>query len=359
LVTLAYIAEGELDEAQKIIDYYMYTPGIWRLGGIIEAFVAATPIEGYDWSVRTGANVWLGIAAGHLYFHTNDERYLKFAERIAELPLSLQNQDRNSPNFGGVTLGPPGGPNVAGDQHIGYDSRLPAFSEIYATEISIDAYVLFKLLHKATGSKKYIHAADKCLHWLKKNGLNRTEHRFNRGYRDDIVATDIQSWGVSALGVELLDSFEKGLAENMVRFVEKNCLSLVEYKTPDKGKIMVRGVDFIDKQRAADLGRKPLVTFEWSFQFINAYRRLENDFRQRGEDDKVHLYQEKRKCLLESLLAAASEQKEGLVYPYATESDAVVGHEYNTPAEGNFSAISAAHAILALKGFDPLVLRSD
>lgn len=359
VASLAYMALGRMGQARRIIDYYMNAVGVWRLGGVIEAFVAATPIQGYDWSVRTGANTWLGIASIHLYLRTGDKQYLQFAQRIAELPLALQNQNQDNPNFGAVALGPKGSPNFAGDQCIGYDSRQPAFTEIYATEVSIDAYALFGLLYQATGNDKYAQAAGRCLHWLKEQGVNYKEQRLNRGYGDSIVATDVQSWGVSALGLELLDNFSKGLAEKMVQFVEDNCFVSIEYwPTDKKNKVLLKGVDFIGKQRARKLGREPIVSFEWSFQLVNAYLRLENDFRRLREDGKVMLYREKRVELLQSLLAAASEQKPGLAYPYASTPEAVIGHEYSTPKEGNFSTIGVAYAILALKGFDPLVVEN-
>lgn len=354
VVALAYIAAGEIEEAGKIIDFYIYKPQVWRLGGIIEAFVAGDNIQGEDWSVRTGANVWIGIAGLHLYYKTKDERYLDFAKKIAEFAIGLQCDDNENPNFGGIALGPDGDSAYSGDQHFSYDSRKPSFRQIYSSEVCIDSYALFSNLYEVTAEKRYVNAAKNCLKWLKLNGLNKTEHRFNRGYLDSAVATDVQSLIISALGVELLDSFEKGLAENMVDFVEKKCLSSVRYISPAKGEIIVQGVDFIDKDQARSLGRAPIVTFEWSFQFVNAYRRMESDFERLGQIKKAKQYRSKREKLMESLLNAAVKQNPGLAYPYATQDDAVIGHEYNTPKKGNFSAIGVAYAILALKGFDPL-----
>jgi hypothetical protein len=357
VVALAYIAAEEIGEARKIIDFYIYTPQVWRLGGIIEAFVAGDNIQGEDWSVRTGANLWIGIAGLHLYYKTKDKQYLDFTKKIAEFAIALQCDDNKNPNFGGVALGPDGDPAYSGDQHLSYDSRKPSFRQIYSSEVCIDSYALFSNLYKATAEKKYANAAKNCLKWLKLNALNKTEHRFDRGYQDSVVATDVQSLIISALGVKLLDSFEKGLAENMVDFVEKKCLSTVKYISPLKEEIILQGVDFIDKDRARSLGREPIVTFEWSFQFVNAYRRIESDFERLGQIKKANAYRSKREKLMESLLNAAVKQNPGLAYPYATQDDVVIGHEYNTPKKGNFSAIGVAYAILALKGFDPLAQR--
>lgn len=354
VVALAYIAAGEIEEAKKIIDFYNYKPQVWRLGGIIEAFAVSDNVQGEDWSVRSGANIWMGIAGIHLYYITQDQRYLDFAKNIAEFAIGLQCADNKNPLFGGIALGPPGDPAYSGDQHIAYDLEKPAFDQIYSTEVCIDGYALFRNLYKATQEEKYANAANNCLQWLKLNAFNKIEHRFNRGYLDTAVATDVQSLGLSVLGVELLDTFEKGLAENIVSFVEEKCLSDVTFVSGDKRKIVVKGVDFIDRKRAKSLGRKPLVSFEWSFQLVNAYLRLERDFERLGQVKKARKYRIKRQKLLKSLLHAGAKDDAGLSYPYATQADAVIGHEYNTPKEGNLSVISVAYAILALKGFDPL-----
>lgn len=354
VVALAYIAAGEIEEARKIIDFYNYKPQVWRLGGIIEALAAGDNIQGEDWSVRSGANIWMGIAGIHLYYITQDQRYLDFAKNIGEFAIGLQCTDSKTPLFGGIALGPSGDPAYSGDQHIAYDLAKPSFAQIYSTEVCIDGYVLFRNLSKATGEEKYADAANNCLQWLKLNGLNKIEHRFNRGYLDTAVAADVQSLGLSVLGVELLDTFQKGLAEKITDFVEQKCLSEVTFAAGDKRKIMVKGVDFIDRQRAKSLGRQPIVTFEWSFQLANAYLRLERDFAKLCQSKKARKYRMKRQKLLKSLLRAAVKHSGGLSYPYATQADAVIGHEYNTPKDGNLSAIGVAYAILALKGFDPL-----
>lgn len=44
-----------------------------------------------------------------------------------------------------------------------------------------------------------------------------------------------------------------------------------------------------------------------------------------------------------------------LAYLYATQAEAVIGHEYNTPRGGNLSTIGVAYGVLALSGFFPLI----
>jgi hypothetical protein len=358
VVTLSYIASGKIEESKNVLDFYIDTPNAWRLGGIIEAVNPAGSVLGEDWSVRSGANLWLGIAAFHLYKATDENKYLGLSRRISDFAVSLQNRDKDDFNFGAVRLGPKGGGNVAGDQHLGYDETQPAFYDIFATEVSIDAYALFNMLYGETNDLKYKNARDLALGWLKNVAYNKKEHRFNRGYKqgalDSAIATDIHSWGISALGADILDTFELGAADKMIEFVEKNCVSEVSFTKPDGIKVKVKGADFIDRKTAAGLGRRPLISPEWTFQLINAYRRLELDFKHRGITEKVSRYKEKRAELIKSMLSLAIASNNTLAYPYATQADAVIGHEYNAPKENNLSAIGVAYAILALTGFDPL-----
>ncbi|MDP2830688.1 MAG: hypothetical protein Q8O02_00365, partial [Candidatus Omnitrophota bacterium] len=246
--------------------------------------------------------------------------------------------------------------------HLGYDLNQPSFYEVFATEHNIDGYALFNMLYQETKNKKYKDAGNKTLFWLKNIGFNKEEHRLNRGYNrelDHVVASDIHSWGISALGIDVLDTFKPGLAEKMIEFIEKNCLSETFYTKPNGKKIKVKGVDFVDYKTAASLGRKSLVSPEWTFQLINAYRRLELDFKKRGDTRRETKYREKEQEVVKGMLDLAIETDNTLAYPYATQAEAPIGHEYNTPKEGNLSTIGVAYGVLALSGFDPLVSSAE
>jgi len=359
VVICAYIASGRLEEAKKIADFYIQTLNVWRLGGIIEAVNPTNPALGEDWSVRTGSNLWMGIASFHLYKATGELKYLKLAQRLADFAISLQNNNKKDFNFGGIRLGPLGGPNVASDQYINYDINQPAFYNVYATEHNIDAYALFNMLYLKTKETKYKNAYDEVLIWLKKAAYNKLEHRFNRGYAkgkiDTAVATDIHSWAVSALGPKVLDTFEPGFAETLVKFIEKHCLATVSFAKQDGEKVTITGVDFVDYQTVVLLGRKPMVSPEWTFQFVNAYRRSEFDAIQRKDHKTAIAYSVKRQELIKYMLNLAIESNNTLAYPYATEANAAIGHEYQTPVGTNLSAIGVAYAILALSSGDPLM----
>ena len=361
VTTLAHIAAGRINDAKRILDFYIQTPKVWRLGGIIEAVnPTGHAASGMDWSVRTGSNLWMGMASFHLYKKTGEIRYLELARKLADFAVSLQNTVEKDPNFGGIRLGPQGEKIYPSDQHLGYDESQPSFFDVFATEHSIDAYALFNMVYQETKDEKYKNAISKTLHWLKNVGYNKKEHRLNRGYKkgdlDPVVATDIHSWGISALGVEVLDAFDPGLAEKMVEFIENNCVSEVSYIKSNGQIVKIKGADFVDRNTAVALGRKPMVSPEWTFQFINAYRRLESYFMLHGDAKKEAKYKQKREELIGGMLDLAVDSNNALAYPYATQADAVIGHEYNTPREGNLSTIGVAYGILALTGFDPLII---
>lgn len=352
VTALAWLAVGEVSESRRIVDFYLRTPEVWRLGGVIEAvsFSEGRPL-GRDWSVRSGANLWMGLAAGHLYRRTGEQAYLQLARRIADAALALQEKRRENPNRGGIAMGPPGDPANPKDQHFNYEPALPRYAESYATEINLDAYALFGLLAAETDAENYRKGRAEVLDWLKRQGFNAVEKRFNRGFGDATVATDVQSWGVSALGQEVLDRFAPDAARAILGYVEKHCQVLVPMPGAQD---WVEGVDFIHHAHAAALGRAPLISPEWTFQLANAWQRLSADAASRGENEAARDYAGKGRHLLRQMAKLAVPVGNTLGFPYATLPDALLGHENRTPAVGNLSAAGVAYGLLALRGFDPL-----
>lgn len=353
VTALAYTAVGNTEDAGRILDFYLQTPQVWRLGGIIEAYVVGPSFEGKDWSVRTGANLWMGMAAFRVYQATKNSRYLELAVKIADLAISLQNKNPEDPNFGGIPLGPAGDPAFENDQLLGHLPDGLAFENIFATEVNIDAYALFSMLAAETKEERYVQAGAAVFTWLKTAAYNQDLRRFNRGFGDATFATDVHSWGISALGSDGLESIAPGLTEAMAGKLEES-LEEVSFQKPDGTTVRVRGVDFVDHASAQKLQRGPMVSAEWTFQLANAWLRLERDFRREGVAVAADEYAQKRADLLAGIMPMAIEEKDMLAFPYATLADAPIGHEYATPSEGNVSAIGAAYGILALQGYDPL-----
>lgn len=357
VATLAFIAVDRSGEAARIIDFYINTRHVHRLGGIIEAVSAEPPYGGQDWSVRTGANLWLGLASYHLYKSTHKKEYLAFAARMADFAGELQDRLYTRRTYGGITVGPKGDPSNDKDQRFDYDPQMPGFEQVYSTEATVDAFALFNMLGREPGMGRFQAARDRCLVWLKKVGWNPVDQRFNRGFHqspDYAVATDVQAWAISALGVARLGTIEPGAADHMIRFVEAHCQSTVSYRRPDGRRTMVKGFDFMDDGARAYYKRPPLVSPEWTFQMANAYKRLADDFRAMGQTRKAKLYDRKREDLLTQLMAMASIQGDAAGFPYSTLGEATIGHEHDTPVKGSLSMIGATYGILALSGCDPL-----
>ncbi len=357
VAALAFIAVHRFEEAKRIIDFYRHVRHTHRLGGFIEAVTVVPPYPGKDWSVRTGANIWLGLAAYHLYTATHERQYLTLAAHIADFAQKLQDGRPTSRTFGGIRMGPPGDPANEKDQHFGYDPHLPGLEQVFSTEATIDAYALFDMLGREPGMARFKKGRDHCLSWLKKVAWNPEDQRFNRGYRempDYAVATDVQAWAISALGVERLGTIEPGAADRMIRFVEENCRSTVSYRLAQGRTVKVTGFDFVDHGALKHLKRPALVSAEWTFQMANAYKRMADDYNAMGETGKADLYIRKRKALLIQLMTMATVQGDGAGLPYATLGGVPVGHEYDTPAKGSLSMIGATYGILALEGYDPL-----
>jgi hypothetical protein len=357
VAALAFIAVNRSGEAARIIDFYINTPHVYRLGGIIEAVAAVPPYGGQDWSVRTGANLWLGLASYHLFKSTHKKEYLAFAARMADFAAGLQDHLYTSRTYGGITVGPKGDPSNDKDQHFDYEPQMPGFDQVYSTEATVDAFALFDMLGRESGMMRFQAARDRCLLWLKKVAWNSVDKRFNRGFHqepDYAVATDIHAWAISALGVARLDAMEPGATDRMIRFVEENCQSTVSYRLSSGRTITVKGFDFVDHGALLHYQRPPLVSPEWTFQMANAYQRLRDDFKAMGETGKAHLYAQKRKDLLAQMMGMASIQGDAAGFPYSTLDGAPIGHEHETPAKGSLSMIGATYGILALAGYDPL-----
>jgi hypothetical protein len=357
VVAVALLAVNRSGEAARIVDFYIHAKQAHRLGGIIEAVSVMPPYDGREWSVRAGANLWLGIASYHLYRSAHQKRHLAFAARIADFAIGLQDRRRTRRTYGGIAVGPPGDPANADDQHFDFDARMPGFEQVFSTEATIDAFALFNMLASEPGMARFREARDLCLAWLEKVAWNPVDKRFNRGFHqepDYSVATDIQAWAVSAMGVSQLDLIESGAAANMIHFVEENCQNTVPYRLPDGRRTTVRGFDFTDRGALAHYKRPPLVSPEWTFQMINAYQRLADDYSAMGASRKAELYSRKREDLLTQLLAVAVIQGDAAGFPYSTLGGAAVGHEHYTPAKGALSMIGTAYGILAIKGSDPL-----
>lgn len=351
---LAYLAMDKPASARRILDYYIRTSRVFRLGGVIEAVNPKSFAVGEDYGVRSGSNVWLGIAAYHLFRATKEAKYLRVAKLQADFAISLQVSDQKDPNFGAVRMGPKGGGQTPGDQHINLDERLPALFDIMSTENNLDAYALFGMIAREAPARvtAYREAQARVEKWLFNVAYNRELGRFNRGAKDEpdeIMATDVQTWALSALGRDALERLAAGAPDAILAIVEKECVVRVRHAPPDGPPAWVLGADFIDAGGARDAGRPRIVSPEWTFQLVNAYARV-------AQGKNRERYLSRRAELIEGVFHAARPVDGGLGFPYATRGDTPTGHGWNTPSAGTLSVVGAAWGIFALEGFDPLVV---
>ena len=312
--------------------------------------------KGIEWQVRTGSNMWLGIAAYHVYLATGEADYLEFAKRQADFALTLQDVNPKSPTYGGIPIGPKGNSYNMKDQHISWDETKPEFPNVFSTEGNLDAWALFNMLYSTTKESNYLRGRDRVMLWLKKVAYNAAEHRFNRGfYRtpDLTVAPDTHFWAVSSLGPARLNEIEPGLADRLLSSIAESSEVTVYYKLQNGKLLPVKVYDFVDRGNPVVKERGSLVSPEWTLQAVLAYALMAEES---ADSQKQAQYRGRGADLLSGVLLMADRQGNQAALPYATKGGVAIGHEYNTPSQENRSAVGAAWAILALLDYDPLNL---
>lgn len=354
---LAFLAVGDVPRAKKIMDFYVNKELIRRLGGVIEAVLNFSKDgKGIDWQVRTGTNMWIGIASFHMYLATKDPEYLIFAQRQADFALSIQNSNPVSVNYGGIPLGPRGVPYNPKDQHILWEENAPEFVDIYSTEANISAWALLNMVASESSDPKYKVARKLVWDWLETVGFNAGEKRFNVGYYKDPdmrFNADTHFWAISAFGPDGLNKWEQGLAHRFMEYAKDRTEVEITYKNDSGQEFKVKGYDFIDKEDAVSKLRGPMVSPEWTFRAAVAYSILADH--EQNEDIREY-YLSRREELIDSVMQMAK-VKEGIAsFPYASKGGAPIANEYSTPAPGHESVIGGAWAILALLDYDPLNL---
>ncbi len=332
LVCQTFLVFGNLKPAADILDFYD-TQAATEGGAFFNAY---DTIDGSakENVVRTGPNVWIGIAALQYEQRAHNGRFLPLARRIGEWALSQQD--------------PEGG--VKGGVGVGW----------YSTEHNLDAYAFFTMLHEVTGEARYDEARVKTLAWIKKYAYSAKDHRMQRGKGDATIATDTFSWAVAAVGPVKLA--EAGLdAEEIMAFAEKNCEVTVDYILPSGKSTKVRGFDFA---KAGNIGRGGIISTEWTAQVIVTYHVLADHFRAIGQPDKAAAYEAKALLYKNELqkLAITSPSRSGQgrgCLPYASTDNVDTGHGWRTPKGRRTGSVAGtAYGIFAWVGYNPFDLRN-
>jgi hypothetical protein len=269
LAAQVFLLFGRPEDAAAVLSFFdgrAATEG----GAFFNAYetVGGGPVESL---VRTGPNVWLGIAALQYQHQTQDGRFLPLAKKIAGWAIRLQDAE------GGLSGGP----------------RQPW----YGTEHNLDAYAFFRMMFEETGDKKYQEAQERSLQWLRKYAYSIKEMRPNRGKGDATISTDTFSWSIAAIGPERLKETQLD-PEAIMEFAEKHCEVNVQASLPRKSPVSVHGFDFA---KAQNLGRGGVISTEWTAQMIVSYQRMARYFEKLGDTEKAASYLQKANFYLSEL----------------------------------------------------------
>ena len=171
LAVIAYCAsgkEGDITKARAILS------GLEKLQlypGELNFFYDVYSGSFYEYYIlRSGAQSWVGCSITIYTETTGDRQFIPFAEKIANLLLSRQDQE-----IGSVK----GGPDVTW----------------YFTEHNIDIYYFLRDLAKLTGSTRYGEAAQQIKFALMTAHMNKETKTLNQGINDPALALDCSTWG--------------------------------------------------------------------------------------------------------------------------------------------------------------------
>lgn len=333
LVAQAYIYQGDFARAKKILDFFT-NKAQRQSGWFINAYYIndSGPAE---YTVHSGPNIWVGIAALHYVYKTQDPQYLGLAQDIAANIMNLQNKDAE----GGIQ----GGPDT----------------NWYSTEHNLDAYAFFGMLYKITAKEEYLRAREKVLAWLAKHTYNKSGPPIKRAKGDSTIATDTYAWSIAAIGPDKLDQIKMN-PDKIMEFAEEYCGVEVPYKHPSGKTVLIRGFDFAPQQ---NLARGGVVSSEWTAQMIISLRIMADFYYRKGILDKASLYQNKANDYMASLwnmiICSPSPSGQGEnCLPYATQQSADTGHGWITPQGDSTGSLSGtAYTLFAQYNYNPLELK--
>ncbi len=333
LLIQAYTYFGDFDRAKKILDFFAHEAKREN-GWFLNAYYVndGAPAE---FVMRSGPNIWVGLAITQYTQRTEDKSYLDLAENIARTIINLQNTDSE----GGIR----GGPEI----------------EWYSTEHNLDAYAFFNMLAEVTGKKKYSQASQKTINWILRHTYDRQDLPVKRGKGDSTIATDTYAWSIAAIGPQKLKDLGMD-PDKIMEFVEENCGVEANFLRLNGQSVKIKGFDFAPQLHTA---RGGVVSSEWTAQMVVAYKIMEDFYSKKGDLDRAVNYGKKAKLYLSQLgnmiisSASPSGQGEGCL-PYATLDYVDTGHGWMTPKGSHTGSVSGTiYTLFAYYGFNPLELK--
>ena len=330
LVAQAFLLSGEAEKAEAIFSFY--DSRARRVNGAYFNAYDTANGEPREMIVRTGPNLWLGIAVLQYGRTVNSRRFIPMARRLGDWALRLQDGE------GGLL----GGPDVSW----------------YSTEHNLDAYAFFGMLAEVTGEESYRRAQEKTLTWLKKYAYSNKNGGVNRGKGDATIATDTLAWSIAALGPAKLE--EMGFdPESILGFAEEHCGVKVDFQIPGGQKLEVQGFDFA---KAQNLARGGVISTEWTSQMAVSYQVMARYFKAAGNLEKAGRYHEKADFymseLQKMLIVSPSRTGQGRgCLPYASADNVDTGHGWRTPNGSRTGSVAGtAYGFFAGKRYNPFEL---
>ncbi|MCX5696721.1 MAG: PilZ domain-containing protein [Candidatus Omnitrophica bacterium] len=333
LVIQSYSIFSDFSRAKKILDFYNQRAK--RINGLFVNAYYVSDGAPAEYVIRSGPNLWLGIAVLQYTKQSKDTAYLGLARDIAREIMVLQGQDSD----GGLR----GGPEV----------------QWYSTEHNLDAYAFFNMLFELTGERRYKDAGQAILGWLVKYAYGKAELPVKRGKGDSTIATDTYAWSIAAVGPRKLE--ELGMdPDKIMEFAESTCAVEVSYTRPEGNTLKVKGFDFAPRQHVA---RGGIISTEWTAQMIVSFKIMARYYYARNMAAKAQGYDQKADEYLTQLgnLVISSPsptgQGEGCL-PYATQEMADTGHGWVTPKGKTTGSIAGtAYALFAYYNYNPLEMK--
>ena len=324
LAAMTFIIFKDIDKADKVLSFYLNK--INKGEEIYNAYF--TRGQAFEYIVHSGPNAWLGMAAITYVRNTGDNKYLKIADKVSEVLLTLMDKD------GGVV----GGPN----------------DTWYSTEHNLDAYSFFQQYYRLTGEKKYLITAEKIKNWISRYSYTSFDPPIKRGKGDSTIATDTYTWSITAFGLKELYSLKMD-PEEILKYAVEHCEVSTMFRRSE-GSVKVNGFDFAKSKNVA---RGGIVSGEWTAQMILAFEIMADYFASR-DIKKSEEYIEKAMFyfneLQKMLITSPSKVgREDLCLPYASSSSADTGHGWRTPKGDRTGALaSTAYCLFAYYGYNPL-----
>ncbi len=328
LAAQVFLIFGDYGRAELILNFFRDRAERVR-GGFANAYSAASG-EPKTYEIHTGPTVWVGLAALQYMLKTENTQYETLVHEITEWLLRLQDGE------GGIR----GGPEI----------------EWYSTEHNLDSYAFFAMMYQWSGKEKFRTTVSQILKWIREHTYTGPEGLIKRGKGDSTIATDTFSWAIAAIGPEKL--LEAGMnPDDIMKFAEDHCRVTADFTRPDGKTVKVTGFDFAVNRH---LGRKGVISTEWTAQMIVAFRIMEKFYLDLGNENQAQFYESKAAFyeneLEKLIISSPSRTGQGAIcLPYASQPETDTGHGWKTPSGKQTGSIAGtAYMLFAKKGYNPL-----